>query len=414
MKIAVYSHYFTPEIGAPSARIYDMSRQWVSYGDQVEVVTCLPNHPTGTLYPGYRPALRMFEQLDGIGVHRHVTYITRNSGFFKKTLGHISYLPGALLVSNRHVSRPDVLIGSSPTFFAAIAAALSAAYWRRPFVMEVRDLWPAVFIELGVLRNRTIIAALERLELWLYRQATRIVTVSEAFRRNLIERGVPSEKVSTIPNGADIAYWQPQPAPEALRQRLQVDGQFVVLYSGAHGISQALAAIIACAERLREQRDITFLFVGEGAEKPALMSLARERQLDNVRFLEPVTRDEVRAFYALADVCLVPLRNIPLFESFIPSKMFEILAMGRPLVGSVAGEAAEILTRSGGALVVQPEDSNAIAQAIQTLYTHPEQRQELGMRGRAFAQTHYSREALARAYQHLLSEAIQVYSRKSC
>lgn len=412
MDIAVYSHYFTPEIGAPSARIYDMSQHWISSGDRVQVITCLPNHPTGKLYPGYRPTIHMREQIDNIIVHRHATYITPNSGFLKKTLGHISYLPSALLLSNPRINRPDVLIGTSPTFFAAIAAAISAAFWRRPFVMEVRDLWPAVFVELGVLRNPTVIKLLEQIELALYRRATSIVTVTEAFRRNLIERGVPGEKIQTIPNGADLDYWQPQAPSEDLRRQLGLEERFVVLYSGAHGISQALSTILESASILKEQQNVIFLMVGEGADKEALVIQARERGLSNVRFLDPVARQEVRSFYALADVCLVPLRNIPLFQSFIPSKMFEILAMERPIIGSVAGEAADILNRSGGAIVVAPEDSKAIAEAIHTLHKYPERRHEMGLRGRAFIEHYYSRTALAHSYRQLLHEAIASYTRK--
>lgn len=221
-----------------------------------------------------------------------------------------------------------------------------------------------------------------------------------------------ARRFQTIPNGADIDYWQPQAPSEDLRRQLGLEEQFVVLYSGAHGISQALSTILESASILKEQQNIIFLMVGEGADKEALVIQARERGLSNVRFLDPVTRQEVRSFYALANVCLVPLRNIPLFQSFIPSKMFEILAMERPIIGSVAGEAADILNRSGGAIVVAPEDSKAIAEAIHTLHQYPERGYEMGLRGRAFIKHYYSRTALAHSYRQLLHEAIASYTRK--
>src|ERR1035441_5628411 len=364
MRIAYYSHYYAPEIGAPSARIYDLSKQWLSLGHEIQVVTCLPNHPKGELYPGYSSGLYMGERLDGIQVHRHWTYVTPNRGFIKKTIGHASYLPAALLLSNRHVAAPDVAIGTSPTFFAAMAASHTAWRKRIPFVMEVRDLWPAIFVDLGLLRNPLLIGLLERLEMALYRRATRIVTVTSEFRRNLIDRGVPECKVSAILNGADVNFWKPTEPPVELRRRLGLEDKFTVVYIGAHGISHGLAQVLEAARPLAEVPEIQFLFVGEGAEKRSLVRKAQEQQLTNVRFLDAVGKEEVRKFYALADVCLVPLRNIPLFDAFIPSKMFEIMAMGKPILGSVRGEARDILTRSGGAIVVAPEDSRAMSDAL--------------------------------------------------
>jgi hypothetical protein len=409
MNIAFYSHYFAPEIGAPSARIYDMARQWLSFGHRVEVVTCFPNHPVGKMYPGYSSRLYMRENLDGIVAHRHWTYVTPNEGFIRKTLGHVSYLPSAYLLSTRRLQQPDVVIGTSPTFFAAMAAAEAAARRRIPFIMEVRDLWPAVIVELGMLRNRHMIRALERLEMSLYGRATRIVTVTESFRRDLIERGIPATKVFTIPNGADVDFWQPAEPPVELRRRLGLEERFVVLYIGAHGISHALGRLLESARQLQEHPQIHFLFVGEGAEKERLARQAREAGLKNAQFLDAVGKETVKEFYALADVCLVPLRDIPLFETFIPSKMFEIMAMAKPIVGSLRGEAADILRRSGGAIVVEPEDSSAVAQAILRLYHQPCQAQEMGRRGREFVIEHYSRRSLAARYLNVMEEAVNEY-----
>ena len=406
MNIGFYSHYFTPEIGAPSARIYDLSQQWLTMGHPVQVVTCFPNHPIGKLYEGYKCGFYLHEKLNGINVHRHWTYITPNKGFLRKTLGHISYLPSALILSNRHLRELDITIGTSPTFFAPMAAAWTALQRKIPFIMEVRDLWPAIFVELGVLRNPSLIRWLEQWELALYRQATRVVTVTEAFRHNLIERGVPARKVVTIRNGADVEFWQPIEFPGILRKNLELEGRFVVLYIGAHGISHALGSILESAGRLRNQENIQFLFVGEGAEKEQVIRQAEEARLENVHFLDPVDKHAVREFYAVADVCLVPLRDIPLFESFIPSKMFEIMSMARPIIGSVRGETAGILRESGGALVVEPEDSQAIAQAVLWIYEHPDEAQAMGQRGRQFMANNYSRRSLAELYVEVMNEAI--------
>jgi glycosyltransferase involved in cell wall biosynthesis len=401
MNITVCSHYFVPEIGAPSARIYDLAREWIAAGHSVQVVTCFPNHPHGTIYPPYRQSAFLRETIDGIGVVRLWSYVTPNRGVIKRTLGHLSFMASAMLLSRRKSGPADVVIGTSPTLFAAVAAARMAKRRGVPFVMEVRDLWPASFSELGVLRNRTLLGILERLELSLYRRAAGVVTVTEAFRQNLIARGVPPEKVCTIPNGADLAFWQPRLAdPQRWRRQLGLgDGRFVVLYIGAHGISQRLSTVLRAAARLRGDRSIVFVLVGEGAEKAMLIEEAKAAALDNVVFVEPTDKAGVRDFYAAADVCLVPLRDIPLFSTFIPSKMFEVMAMGRPIVASVRGESAEILERSGGALVVPPEDDAAIAEAIVKVR---DGKGPDGARGRAFVEASYSRVHLAARYAEFL------------
>lgn len=407
MNIAYFSHYFTPEVGAPPARIYDMAQCWLVQGDQVEVVTCFPNHPTGQIYPGYRLARYRHEWLDGISVHRNWTYVTANQGFIKRTLGHVSLWPSARLHSESHLADPAVAIGTSPTFFAAMAAAGAARRRKIPFIMEVRDLWPAVFVDLGVIRNKYLIRLLEQWEMALYRQANQIVTVTEAFRQNLIERGIPAEKVHTIRNGADLDFWQPKPGSDDLRTRLGLVDKFVVLYIGTHGISQALQQALDAAKELEAEKDIHFLFVGAGAEKEALQQQAKEQHLQNVTFHDSVPKQAVADYYALSDVCLIPLRNIPLFDTFIPSKMFEVMAMERPIIGSVRGEASEILRESNSAIVVEPEDYAALAAAIRTLYQQPQRREQMGREGRRFVAAYYSRCALASEYKTVIQKTIE-------
>jgi len=406
MNISVFSHYFTPEIGAPSARIFDMSQQWVKADHKVEVVTCFPNHPMGEIYPGYQGGSYQLEEMNDLRVHRNWTYITPNKGFIKKSLGHLSFLYSARWHSIDKLNKPDVAMGTSPTFFAAMAAAKAARRYRIPFIMEVRDLWPACFVDLGVLKQPLLIKLLEKWELSLYRQADRVVTVTESFREDLISRGVPPEKVTTIYNGADEDFWQPQDPPADLQKKHGVDGKFVVLYIGAHGISQALGRVVEAADKVKDTKDIHFLFVGEGAEKEQLTQQAKQLGLDNITFVDPVGKDEVKAYYALADVCLVPLRNIPLFKTFIPSKMFEMMAMEKPILASLEGEAADILNDSGAAMVVPPEDSQALAEKLRALHGDPTGLADMGKAGRKFVIEKFSRRTLAAKYAQIMAEAI--------
>jgi len=411
MNICWFSHYFMPEIGAPSARLNDLSKCWITDGHRVQINTCFPNHPTGQLYPGYISSRYMCEKLDKIQVHRHWTYIAPNSGILKKTIGHLSLWASSTYWNKKYIQQqhPDVIIGTSPTPFAAWSGALAAKRLQRPFIMEVRDLWPEIFMELGILKNPFIIKLLEIYIDYLYRNADAIVTVTESFRRAIIDRGFNPEKITTIPNGADTDFWDVNHAKTAvcLKKDLGLNNKFIVLYIGAHGISHALARILDSAAMLKAEKKIHFLFVGDGAEKNRLIKKAGRNGMTNVTFLDPTDKNGVRDFYAMADICLVPLRNIPLFETFIPSKMFEIMSMQRPIVASVAGEAAEILKKSKGAIVVPPENSKQICNSILTLYQNFNSRKQMGENGRKFVTSKYTRNFLSKQYLLVLKQAMK-------
>jgi glycosyltransferase involved in cell wall biosynthesis len=410
VRVLIVTHYFPPETGAPQARLSGLAATWSADGDQVTVLTGMPNHPTGVLPRPYRRAVRRREHRDGYRVIRTWLYATPNEGMARKTLGHLSFMASSVLLGWRASGPADVVVVSSPTFFSILSGWLLARLKRARFVVEIRDLWPAIFVELGVLTNRRIIGMLERLELAAYAAADQVVVVSEGFRADLIRRGVPTEKVHTIRNGVDLARFSSGPESsvdrDGLRARLGAGpDDCLVLYAGTHGISQALSAV-ADAAALLDRRAITggavrFAFVGDGADKKRLQRRVAELGLRNVVLLPGVPSAEMPALLAAADICLVPLRNVPLFASFIPSKMFEYLAAGKAVVGSVSGEAAQILAEAG-AVVVPPEDSGSLAAAIAALAADPQLRTEIGRVGRVFAERYYDRAALAREYRKIL------------
>ncbi len=402
MKIAILCHYFWPETSAPSARLLELGRAWVAEGHEVSVVTNFPHHPTGVIPESYRGKRFLIERAEGIRVIRCRTYATPNRGFLRKTLGHLVFMVQAVVQGAPALGHADVLVASSPTLFAVVAAAVISRRLGVPFVFEVRDLWPAIFVDLGVIRNRLAIWCLERVELALYRRSGAVVTVTRAFARDIEGRGIAPAKVHVVLNGVDLEAFAPGPPDPELRARLGLGGKFVVLYCGAHGISHALERILEVARLQSGDPRIHFLFVGEGAEKDALLARAGSLGLGNVTFRPGVPREEVPALYRSADVCLVPLRDVPLFRSFVPSKMFEILACGRPIVASVAGEAAEILEASGAAIVVPPEDVGSLSRAVARLAGDPRLRAELAARGRPFAAAHYDRRSLAARYLRIL------------
>lgn len=405
MRILVVTHYFPPEIGAPQARLGDLARFWAQDGDQVTVLTGMPNHPTGVIPPAYRGARRRIEDVDGHRVVRTWLYATPNEGVVKKTLGHLSFMVTSVLLGGRASGPADVVVVSSPTFFSIFSAWILARLKRARLVVEIRDLWPAIFVELGVLTNRQAIWLLERLELWAYRTADAVVVVSEGFRDDLVSRGVPEGKVHTIRNGVDLSRFRPGGDPAPGRARLGVaDHETLVLYIGAHGISHGLTGV-ADAAALLADRPVRFAFVGEGAAKPELVARVADLGLTNVVLRDGVPRDEVAGLLAAADICLVPLRDVPLFTTFIPSKIFEYFGTGKAVVGAVRGEPAEIL-REGGALVVDPGDPDALAAAIAELVDDPPRRAVMGAAGRRYVEEHFDRRQLAARYRALLAQLV--------
>jgi len=405
MRVLVVCHYFPPEIGAPQARVSELARTWAEAGDQVTVLTGMPNHPTGVVPEEYRGRTRADETVDGYRVVRTWLYATRNTGTLKKTIGHLSFMLTSFFLGLRPTGKADVVVVSSPTFFSVFAAWALARCKRAALVVEVRDLWPAIFVELGVLRNRPVIRLLERLELAAYRAAAAVVVVTEGFRDDLLRRGVPAGKVHVIPNGADLDRFRPAAPDDRTRAELGAQpGDTLVLYIGAHGISHGLEAVADAAAKLTGEA-IHFAFVGEGAAKERLEARVANLHLDNVTLLPGVARHHVPRLLAAADVCLVPLRDVPLFGSFIPSKMFEYMAASKAVVGSLRGEPARILA-AAGAVVVEPEDPTALADAVRDLAADPWRRTRMGDQARAYVAAHYDRRALAERYRAILAGVV--------
>ncbi|CAJ60701.1 MULTISPECIES: glycosyltransferase family 4 protein [Frankia] len=416
-RVLVVTHYFPPEIGAPQARLSETARAWAADGLDVTVLTGMPNHPTGVIPPEYRGAWLRTERVDGYRVVRTRLYATPNEGVVRKTLSHLSFMVSSVLLGGRRTGPCDVVVVSSPTFFPLGSAWLLARLRRARLVVEVRDLWPAIFEQLGVITDPRVLGLLERLELAAYRAADAVVTVTEGFRDDIVRRGIPADKVHVVRNGVDLDRFHPDTvAPAGLRARLGAPGpETLVLYIGAHGISHGLTSVADAAARLEDTRledarpghaqpgetRIRFAFVGEGADRRRLAEHVRDLGLANTVLHDSVPREQVPGVVAAADLCVVPLRNVPMFDVFIPSKMFELLAAGRPVIGAVRGEAARILT-AAGQVVVPPEDPAALATAVAQLAADPDRRARMGRAGRAHVERHFDRDALARQYRQLL------------
>jgi colanic acid biosynthesis glycosyl transferase WcaI len=363
------SDNFPPETNAPATRLHEHAREWVALGHRVTVVTCAPNFPEGRLHPGWENRWCQRSRLDGIDVVRVKTYIAPNRGFAGRIADYLSFLAsgGVAALFQRE---PDVVVATSPQFFAAVAGWLVAALRRKPFVFELRDLWPESIQAVGAMRPSLALRTLEALELFLYRRAARVVAVTEAFRENLVRRGIDARKIEVVRNGVDLTRYAPRPRDRELEELWGLRGKRVVGYLGTHGMAHALHRAIEAAELLRDRRggrasDVHFLFVGAGAARDALVGLARAKGLTNVSFHPSVPKDDMPRVWSLCDLALVHLRDDPLFASVIPSKIFESFGMGVPvLFAGPDGEGAEIVRSARAGLTVPAEDPRALAEAI--------------------------------------------------
>ena len=362
MDILFITDNFPPEVTAPASRTFEHCREWVKAGHQVTVITCNPNFPEGKLFKGHRNRLLpQRETIEGIHVIRVWSYITANEGFLKRVIDYLSFALTSFFAGLRVPA--DVIVATSPQFFTTLSGAALSFIKRRPWIFELRDLWPESIAALGAMKNSAALRWLERLELALYRNATRIVPVTDAFRRNLIERAIEPAKIGVVTNGVLLDSFSPRDKDPDLVRRFGLDGKTVIAYIGTHGAAHALGFILDCAAALRG-RPYHFLFVGSGAERQALLAKAQALALDNVSFVEPVPKAEVMRFIATCDLMLVPLKKADVFKTVIPSKIFEAAAMQRPILLGVDGQAREIVEEFGAGRYFEPENKTAFIEAV--------------------------------------------------
>ena len=348
MHIMYVSQYFPPEMGAPAARVYELSREWVRQGHKVSVVTGFANHPTGIKTREDQWHVTRRESIDGIDVVRCYVWATANKGIGKRMISYAIFMLSAILIGAIRVRRPDVVIATSPQLLCGFAGYVLAKRFRVPFVLEVRDLWPESILAVDAMKQNVTVSGLKRLAHFLYRAASLIVTVGDGYKKEIHERyGIPLDRMCVVPNGIDTRLFVPGPRENKIRREYGWGDRFVVLYVGTHGMAHALHIVLDVADRLRSHDDIFFAFVGEGAEKENLQKLANEKDIRNVEFIDQQPRDLVPLFYSACDIGLVPLRNTKLFQSVLPSKIFEYLGMARPILLSVDGESRSLLEESG-------------------------------------------------------------------
>lgn len=405
MHILFLTDNFPPETNAPASRTFEHAREWVAAGHKVTVITCAPNFPHGKVFNGYQNRLWQQENMAGIRVIRVWSYMTGNEGFALRILDFMSFMLSGFLAA-LFVRKPDVIVGTSPQFFTAVAAWAAGAVKRRPFVFELRDIWPESIRAVGAMEESCALDFVEKIELFLYRRAAAVVSVTHSFKRNLVARGIDGDKIHVVTNGVDSSCFHQMPKDAALAAELNIEGRFVAGYIGTHGMAHALDTLLDAAAILEddpETQHIRILFLGHGAAREGLMVRAAGMGLSNVIFRASVPRDAVSGYWSLLDVALIHLRRTELFSKVIPSKMFECMGMGIPIILGVEGEAAEIISQSGAGITIEPENALQLAEQLKFLSGKPKSLKEMSSAGVAAAKT-YDRTALAHSMLSILQK----------
>lgn len=401
MRILFITENYPPESNASATRVSERMPYWLAEGQRVTVVTQAPNFPEGRLFAGYRNRWRQEETRDGVRVIRVKTYMAANAGFVRRILDFTTLMNGAFWVS-LFLKRPDIVVATSPQFFAAVAGWMIATVRRVPFIFELSDLWPASIRAVGAIRRSRLLDLIEKLELFLYRRSAAVIALSPSFKDDLVARGIDPDKIHVVTNGVDMSRYAPRGRSPALAAELGLTGRFVVGYVGTHGMAHDLQRVLDAAELLADRDDVRFLFAGSGSGKAALVAAAAERGVDNVVFLDRQPKERMPEVWSLCDVALIHLKNDPVFAGVIPSKIFEAMAMRLPsLYVGPRGTGSGIVEKEECGVWVEPEQPEAFAAAVLRLADDRALLDRLSARALAAAPD-YSRERQARDFLQVL------------
>ena len=396
-------------MGAPAARAAELSRHWAKAGHDVSVLTGFPNHPTGVIPPEYRSRARRMvsrESVDDVHVVRTWLLPFPNRKAYERMLNYSSFCLSSA-TTGLFVSRPDVVIGTSPQLLVGLSAWWIARAKRVPFVFEVRDLWPESLAAVGMGKENSVLhRLLAKIAGFLYRKSDHIVVVTQAFEEYLVEHwNVPRQKISVVENGVETNLFAP--LKNDLRSQLDAEGKFIVCYIGTMGMAHGLETLVDAADQLRQSApDVLFLLVGEGADKERIVAMARERGLDNLRFLDQQPRETIPAYISASDASLVLLKKTDLFKTVIPTKMLEFMSCARPVILGVDGQAREIIEKAQAGIFIEPGNANALVEAVNRLRADVQLREALGNNGRRHIVEHFSREQTAATYIAVLDQLL--------
>ena len=374
------------------------------------MITCAPNVPNGIVYPGYKNRVwPQRENVDGVDVIRVWTYVAANAKAGKRILNFLSYMMSATLAFLFFCRRPQLVIATSPQFFCGWAGVIASWMKWCPFLLEIRDIWPESITTVGAMKKGLATRGLEVLERWMYRSATHIVAVGEGYKQKILEKANVADRVSVVTNGVDLDLFRPLPKSEEFLSKWNLNGRFVCAYVGTIGMAHGLDVVLRAARRLTSlgRMDIVFLMVGDGAERANLERRSRELGVESgVLFTGRLPKEEMDTVLASSDCLLIHLKKSDLFETVIPSKIFESMAMERPLIMGVRGEAAEIVRRSGSGIEMEPDNDQQLCDAVQRLRDDSTFYQSLCLSGRQFVAANYTRDGLADKFLKIIQSVV--------
>ena len=409
MKVLILSMHYRPDQTGNGPLVGDLAEHLCTQGHEVSVVCGMPFYPERIIPKAYRGRLVRCERANGVHVFRTYVCVRPRGTLVDKVLLQASFALSCVYGLLR-AGRPDVVLCVSPPFPSGVPGLLAAKLWGVPFVFNVQDIFPDVVERLGVMKQGPLLRMLRALERWIYQHSRRVAVISPSFVHNLVEKGVPPSKLAVIYNWVDTDFIRPLPRNNAFRRELNLDDQFVVLYSGNIGRSQSLEVLLDAARAMQEQH-MLFLIVGDGTQKQALLSKAQAMGLRNVRFLPLQPREKLPLMLAAADVSVILLREEASYTS-LPSKIPTIMSSARPVVASVglASDAARIVDENECGITVPPDDPAPLIAALQALREDRDLRESCGRRARRSAEQLFSRRSALTAYEDLLASAANGHS----
>ncbi|WP_144478084.1 glycosyltransferase family 4 protein [Cytobacillus oceanisediminis] len=391
MRITFLSENFPPETGAPQIRLYEVSRELIKRGHEVEVLTAFPHHPDGIIPDEYKGKFYQFEHLDGIPVHRSWIYPSPKGSFWLRLISYFSFTFSAFY-SVFKSQKTDVIICTSPPLFLGITGYFASKIKRAKFVFNVADIWPESAVELGILKNKTFIRMAEVLENWLYKKSWKIATATEGILEYMVKKGKKRENVFLLPNGVNTETFSPREANKDWLETLGFEGKKVFTFAGRVGYAQGLDSVLKAAKIVEGLNpDVRFLIIGDGPEKETLIKLKDDLKLTNLVFHDSVPVTEMPNVFSITDFSIVSLRNIELFKGARPSKIFPALASGVPVLYCGVGESAELIANNHCGIIAEPENPDDIANKILDCAAMDSQEyKQYSQSGRKFVEEFYS------------------------
>jgi len=410
MRLLLIHQYFAGPTEPGGTRHYELAAHLVQQGHDCSIVASTLNFASGQRVVEGR-GLVVEQNVDGIRVLRAYTYPSLHKSFTWRVVALVSFMFTSVWAAMR-AKNIDLVMGTSPPLFQAVSAWFVSALRRRPLLLEIRDLWPEFAIDIGVLTNPVLIKIARWVEMFLYRRATHLLVNSPAYREYLLGKGVPDSKISVIPNGVDPDMFTPEGDGRFFREELGVADKFVVTYAGALGMANDIDTILRAATRLRTDSRIRILLVGDGKERANLEAKAKQYELPNLKFAGSRSKAEMRAVLAGSDACLATLKNIPMFRTTYPNKVFDYMAAGRPTILAIDGVIREVVEAAGGGIFVPPGDDRALAAAMQALCDDRQRSRAMGMAARHYVVENFNRHRQAEDFVRLVERLANVPPRE--